>query len=328
MIARDIAATPRYLATGTSACMAADRISYAFNLSGASMTIDTAYSSSMTALDLAVKTLQRGDSSMAIVAGAKLIISPDMFMPSSELGFLSSSGRCHSFDAVGDGYGRGEGVLALLIKPLAAAIKDNDPIRAVIKGVRLNQDGKTEGITMPSAEAQQQNMERLYAQLEVNPNDIQYVEAHGTGTPVGDPLEFQALRGAFTPTCRERPLIVGSLKSNIGHLEVAAGLASVIEVALCLERRQIPPQMHFGKPNPSINFDGIEIPTKFIEWPYPRQSGALAAINTFGAGGTNGHAVLTACCRTTCRATELCSSRPYLFFVSAATDESLDRMRM
>ena len=150
---RDLDATPRYLAIGTPICMAANRISYFFDLSGPSMSVDTACSSAMAALHQAVRTLQHGDSKMAIVCGAKLIVSPDMFMPSSDLGFLSPSSRCQKFDAAADGYGRGEGVMALLLKPLKEAIVNRDPIRAVIKGTRLNQDGKTQGITLSSADA-------------------------------------------------------------------------------------------------------------------------------------------------------------------------------
>lgn len=176
--ARDLDATPRYLATGTPICMAANRISYFFDLSGPSLSVDTACSSAMAALHQAMRTLQHGDSNMAIVCGAKLILSPDMFMPSSELGFLSPTGRCHTFDATADGYGRGEGVIALLLKPLKEAIADRDPIRAVIKGTRLNQDGKTQGITLPSADAQKRNMQALYGELGIPPADIQYLEAH------------------------------------------------------------------------------------------------------------------------------------------------------
>ena len=178
VLSRDIDATPKYLATGTASCMAANRLSYFFDLSGPSLAVDTACSSTMAALHQAVCTLKNGDSSMALVCGAKHIFNPDMFMPSSELGFLSPSGRCRSFDAAGDGYGRGEGVLALLLKPLKQAISNRDPIRAVIKGTRLNQDGRTQGITLPSAVAQQQNMESLYRQIGLSPKDIQYVEAH------------------------------------------------------------------------------------------------------------------------------------------------------
>ena len=175
---RDLDDTPRYLATGTPTCMAANRISYFFDLSGPSMSVDTACSSAMAALHQAVRALQHGDSKMAIVCGAKLILSPDMFIPSSELGFLSPTGRCHTFDATADGYGRGEGVIAFLLKPLKEAIADRDPIRAVIKGTRLNQDGKTQGITLPSADAQKRNMQALYEELSILPADIQYLEAH------------------------------------------------------------------------------------------------------------------------------------------------------
>lgn len=178
ILARDLNATPRYLATGTPTCMAANRLSYFFDLSGPSMSVDTACSSTMAALHQAVRTLQHGDSKLALVCGAKLILNPDMYMPSSELGFLSPSGRCKSFDAAGDGYGRGEGVLAILLKPLRAAIADGDPVRSVIKGTRLNQDGRTQGITLPSATAQSSNMECLYHELGILPKDIQYLEAH------------------------------------------------------------------------------------------------------------------------------------------------------
>lgn len=178
VLARDIDATPRYLATGTATFMAANRLSYFFDLSGPSLSVDSACSSTMVALHQAVRSLQTDEASMALVCGAKLILTPDMFMPSSELGFLSASGRCRSFDAAGDGYGRGEGVLALLMKPLKKALADNDPIRAVIKGTRLNQDGRTQGITLPSTDAQRENMEALYDKLDLSPNEIQYVEAH------------------------------------------------------------------------------------------------------------------------------------------------------
>ena len=178
ILAKDLDEIPRYAATGLAGCMAANRISYFFNLSGPSMTIDTACSSSMTALHQAVRSLQYGDSGMAIVCGAKMILTPDMFMPSSEMSFLSPSGRCRSFDAEGDGYGRGEGVAALLLKPLKKAVQENDPIRAVIKGIRVNQDGRTQGITMPSGKAQKENMRALYVKENIDPDSIQYVEAH------------------------------------------------------------------------------------------------------------------------------------------------------
>ncbi|MCJ1377591.1 hypothetical protein MMC17_000686 [Xylographa soralifera] len=292
VLARDIDATPRYLATGTATCMSANRISYFYDLSGPSLTVDTACSSTMAALHQAVRSLEGKEAGMAMVCGAKLIINPDMFMPSSELGFLSPSGRCRSFDAEGDGYGRGEGVLAVLLKPLESALADNDPIRAVIRGTRLNQDGRTQGITLPSANAQKQNMECLYKRMGLSPSDIQYIEAHGTGTAVGDPLEFSAINAVFGTTPRQEPLVVGSVKSNIGHLEACAALAGIIKTVQCLEMASIPPQMHFVTPHPKISFDNVHIPTKVIGWPSTQNQIRRAAVNTFGAGGTNGHCVL------------------------------------
>ncbi|CAF9930981.1 MAG: hypothetical protein ALECFALPRED_004772 [Alectoria fallacina] len=321
--ARDLDATPRYLATGTPTCMAANRISYFFDLSGPSLSVDTACSSAMVALHQAVRTLQHGDSKMAIVCGAKLILSPDMFMPSSELGFLSPTGRCHTFDATADGYGRGEGIIALLLKPLKEAIADRDPIRAVIKGTRLNQDGKTQGITLPSADAQKRNMQALYEELGILPADIQYLEAHGTGTVVGDSLEFSAISSVYgKPRGTVGPLVVGSVKSSIGHLEACSALGSVMKVVQCLERAQIPPQMNFRVPNPKIDFQNVEIPNQMTSWPTSNDGTRRAAVNSFGAGGTNGHAVLEAYSRGQPQFPIL-EKRPYLFKVSSADDVSL-----
>lgn len=175
---RDVDSTPKYQSTGTSNSIAANRLSYFFDLHGPSMVIDTACSSTMVALHQAVLSLKAGEAGMALVCGANLIINPDMFIHMSELGFLSPKGRCQSFDASGDGYARGEGVLALLLKPLDQAIRDGDPIRSVIRGTHINQDGRTNGITMPSSEAQQKNMDALYHKYDILPRDVQYFEAH------------------------------------------------------------------------------------------------------------------------------------------------------
>lgn len=177
-MARDPDLTPKYIVTGTAGCMAANRLSYFYDLSGPSISVDTACSSSMAALHQAVRTLQRGDSNMALVCGANLNFNPESFVSMSELGFLSASGKCCSFDARAGGYGRGEGIGAMLLMPLKEAIAASHPIRAVIKGTRLNQDGRTTGITLPSAKAQQQNMESLYQELAIEPSTIQYLETH------------------------------------------------------------------------------------------------------------------------------------------------------
>ncbi|KAK6359052.1 hypothetical protein TWF696_000222 [Orbilia brochopaga] len=321
---RDIDATPKYQATGTANSIAANRISYTFNLTGHSVSLDTACSSTIVALHMAVKTIQNGEAPMAIVCGANLILNPDMFVHMSELGFLSPRGRCHSFDASGDGYVRGEGCLALLLKPLKQAIQDNDPIRAVIKGTRLNQDGRTQGITLPSSAAQRANMEALYKDYNINPADIQYVEAHGTGTAAGDPLEMSALDSIFGPSHVENPLVVGSVKSNIGHLESCAALAGIIKTVEALERGKIPPQMHFKTPNPKIDFSRMKIPTTILDWPSSSDRTRKAAINSFGFGGTNGHAVLESYPREDSSLVQ--EDRPFLFIVSAENEASLNQL--
>ncbi|KAI4220335.1 MAG: hypothetical protein LQ349_008111, partial [Xanthoria aureola] len=291
VLARDPNTTPKYIVTGTAGCMASNRLSYFYNLSGPSITVDTACSSSMAALHQAVRALQHGDSSMALVCGANLIFNVESFITMTELGFLGASGRCRSFDASGDGYGRGEGICCVLLATLDYALSIEAPIRAIIKGTRLNQDGRTQGITLPSAKAQAENMCSLYQELGIDSHSIQYLEAHGTGTPAGDPLEIQAVKQTY----RRRPVVVGSVKGNVGHCEAASALVGIIKTVLCLEHLQIPAQMHFNTLNPAIDLtdNNITIPRQTLPWPnlFPSSDRApRAAINTFGAGGTNGHA--------------------------------------
>ncbi|KAL8924113.1 MAG: hypothetical protein Q9208_004250 [Pyrenodesmia sp. 3 TL-2023] len=316
VLARDLDVIPKYIVTGTAGCMASNRLSYFYDLSGPSMSVDTACSSSMTALHQAVRTLQHGDSTMALVCGSNLILNPESFISMTELGFIGSSGRCRSFDALAEGYGRGEGVGAVLLKTFKKAVDDHDPIRAIIKGTRLNQDGRTQGITLPSALAQQGNMESLYKELNIDPSSIQYLEAHGTGTAAGDPLEMQAVNAVYG----ENPLTVGSVKSNLGHCEAASALIGLIKTVLCLENAQIPAQMYFETPNPAIDFSHRTIPTKTMDWP---DTNRRAAINTFGAGGTNGHAVLEAYHAPPFQTS---AKRPWLFKVSAADEMSLQAL--
>ncbi|KAL8799576.1 MAG: hypothetical protein Q9182_005787 [Xanthomendoza sp. 2 TL-2023] len=325
VLARDIATTPKYIVTGTAGCMASNRLSYFYDLSGPSMTVDTACSSSMAALHQAVRTLQHGDSKMALVCGANLMLNPESFISMTELGFLGASGRCRSFDADADGYGRGEGICCLLLMPLAPASSMQAPIRAVIKGTRLNQDGRTQGITLPSAKAQAQNMSSLYNELSIEPRRIQYLEAHGTGTTAGDPLEMQAVKETYNGT----PLVVGSVKSNVGHCEAASALVGLIKTVLCLENEQIPAQMHHKTLAPTIDLTGtnITIPKKISPWPHYSSSHVhtrVAAINTFGAGGTNGHAVLESYAHHPSKVAN--TRRPWLFKISAADEVSLQSL--
>jgi acyl transferase domain-containing protein len=201
VLGRDPDNSQRFVSTGMAGCMAANRISFFFNLSGPSLVIDTACSSSMTALHQAARALEHGDCSMALVCGSNILFTPDMFVVASEMGFISPSGRCQSFDMKADGYGRGEGVLVLLLKPLKAAIADLDPIRAVLAGIRINHDGRTEGIMMPSAKSQENNMRALYESKGIDPDTIQYVEAH---VRLYDRLKVQH---RLTLWCREQALL-------------------------------------------------------------------------------------------------------------------------
>ncbi|KAL8782267.1 MAG: hypothetical protein Q9213_005541 [Squamulea squamosa] len=324
VLARDVDATPKYIVTGTAGCMASNRLSYFYNLSGPSVTVDTACSSSMAAFHQAVRTLQHGDSNMALVCGANLIFNPESFVTMTELGFLSASGRCRSFDADADGYGRGEGVCCILLKPLEQAKSDGDPIWAVVKGTRLNQDGRTQGITLPSAKAQEENMHSLHKELQIDKESIQYLEAHGTGTAAGDPIELQAVKQVY----KDHPLVIGSAKSNFGHCEAASALVGLIKTVLCLRHGKIPAQMHLKTLNPRIDLTGtnITIPRMALPWPEPlvAYNSRRAAINTFGAGGTNGYAVVEAYSGRPSE--DLAGPRSWLFKISAADEVSLQSM--
>ncbi|KAK5999262.1 Hybrid PKS-NRPS synthetase pynA [Cladobotryum mycophilum] len=321
---RDVDMTPTYMSTGACNAIAANRISYFFDLHGPSLVMDTACSATMYALHHAVSALHKNEAEMAVVNGSNIILNPDILVCMSEMDFLSPTGRCRSFDASGDGYVRAEGIISILLKPLDKALADGDPIRAVIRGTHLNQDGRTQGLTLPSTEAQRANMHSLYTKNNIDPADIQYFEAHGTGTAAGDPLEMSAIDHIYRDSHTEQKLVVGSIKSNVGHLEAVAALAGLVKTVQALERGQIPPQMHFHNPNPKIDFTALQVPTTLMPWPATRDGVRRAAINSFGFGGSNGHAVLEYHPQTTA---ELPSyDRPFLFKVSAGADTSLTEL--
>ncbi len=288
-----------YSNTGGSSSIAANRISYSFDLRGPSLAIDTACSSSLLAVHLACESIRRGESQMALAGGVNALLMPDFTVAFSQLGVLSPDGRCKTFDRRANGYVRSEGAGMVLIRPLAAAVADGDLIYAVIRATAANQDGRTAGLTVPNGEAQQQLIRTACKQAGIAPHAIDYVEAHGTGTPVGDPIEANAI-GSVVGRDRpaDRPCLIGSVKTNIGHLEAAAGIASVIKVALSLHHRRIPAHLHFQQANPAIDFDklGLQVPTVSSDWPTTSQQGhpqpRLAAINGFGYGGANAHVIL------------------------------------
>ena len=281
--------------TGNAHSIAANRISYCLNLLGPSLAMDTACSSALSAVHVACEQLISGRCEMALAGGVTVMITPDGFIGFSQAGMLSPDGHCKAFDAAANGFVRGEGAGMVLLKPLAKALADSDPIHAVIRGTSANQDGHTNGISLPGEEAQTRLVKDACADAGVEPSSIGFVEAHGTGTAVGDPIEAHALAAAL---CAERssdsPLVIGSVKSNLGHLETAAGIAGLIKAALVVNRGEIPPSIHFEKPSEHIDFEEckLRVPTSVEPFPEMGDNPRLVGVNSFGFGGANAHIIL------------------------------------
>ncbi|EPE26975.1 Thiolase-like protein [Glarea lozoyensis ATCC 20868] len=290
---KDPESAGQYSGSGVAPNMNANRISWALNLTGTSFNLDTACSSSLVALHLACRGLIAHDSKMALVGGGSLIFNPDMIIALSNQNFLSPSSRCFSFDHRANGYSRGEGFGMLVLKRLSDALKDNDNIRAVIRGTGSNQDGRTPGITQPSQRAQEQLIRDTYRGAGLTPDLTRYVEAHGTGTPVGDPIEAGALGAVFKEYRSEHePLFIGSIKANVGHLEGASGIAGVIKSILILEKGIIPPNAGFERVNPNIDEKGLNLKFPIHPTPWPSVGLRRISVNSFGFGGTNAHVIL------------------------------------
>jgi acyl transferase domain-containing protein/NADPH:quinone reductase-like Zn-dependent oxidoreductase/SAM-dependent methyltransferase/aryl carrier-like protein len=283
-----------YSNTGGALSIAANRISYCFNFKGPSGAVDTACSSSLFAAHLACETLWNKTCPLALVGGVHVLISPDPYIGFSRLNMLSADGRCKAFDARGNGFVRSEGAGVVVLKPLSAALADGDRIYALIRATAMNQDGRTSGLTVPSQQSQAALVRQACEQAGVDPRRVQFVEAHGTGTPVGDPIEARAL-GEVLGAGRspDKPCLLGSVKTNIGHLEAGAGMAGLVKATLALHHRQIPPNLHFEQPNPNIPFEELRlrVPVKLEPWP-EGEGPALAGVNSFGFGGTNAHVIL------------------------------------
>lgn len=280
--------------TGISQAILANRLSYVFDLHGPSVTLDTACSSSLVTIHLACQSLRRGESDLALAGGVNLILSPEMTLALTKAYMMAPDGRCKTFDAAANGYVRGEGCGMVVLKRLSDALADGDRILAVIRGSAVNHDGRSNGLSAPNGPAQEAVIRAALADARLSPHDIGYIEAHGTGTRLGDPIEIEALR---TVLCEgrpaDRPLVVGSVKTNIGHLESAAGIAGLIKLVLMLRHGEIPPHLHLKTLNPLLRLeDGpIEIPTSLRSWPAgsePRRAG----VSSFGFGGTNAHVIL------------------------------------
>ena len=283
-----------HTATSDTFTMLSNRISFVYDLRGPSMTIDTACSSSLVALHEAAQAIARGEIELALVGGVNAMLIPETFVTMCKGRFLAEDGHCKTFDAAADGYARGEGAGVLVLKPLANATRDHDKIYAVIRATGVNQDGRTSGITVPNPEAQAGLIRRVIGESGLRPEQIGYIEAHGTGTAVGDPLEMAAIGETLGRVQgRTADLVVGSIKNSIGHLEAAAGVAGVIKAALTLHHRQLAPQARLNRLNPAIPFAEHRLRVITEAEPFPADyTTAAVAVNSFGYGGTNAHAVL------------------------------------
>ena len=300
---RGAEALTRHALTGTHRGIIANRVSYTLGLRGPSLTVDAAQSSALVAVHLACESLRRGESTIALAGGVSLIISPDSTIAAHRLGALSPDGRCFTFDARANGYVRGEGAGVVVLKPLARAIADADPIYCVIRASAVNNDGAGDGLTAPDQRAQEEVLRVAYRRAAVKRTDVQYVELHGTGTPLGDQVEAAAL-GAALGTLRdgESPLLVGSAKTNVGHLEGAAGIVGLIKACLCIKHKEIPASLNFEQAAPAIPLAalGLQVRQSGGSWPDATRP-LLAGVSSFGMGGTNCHVVLAevALCSTT-----------------------------
>lgn len=312
-----------YSGINSSKTILSARLSHFFDLKGPCLSVDTACSSSLVALHLACRSLWNHESTLAIAGGVNAMLVPETTVAMSKGRFLNPEGRCRSFDADARGYVRGEGGGVVILKRFSEAIRDRDPIYALIRGTGVNQDGCTQGIVQPDAEAQKSLIEKVLCESGVKPWQIHYVEAHGTGTPVGDPIEAKALNDVLASEHRSHPCNIGALKSNLGHLEAAAGIAGLIKTALCLKHKKIPPNLHYKTASPNIPFEKycLKVPVCLEEFP-PFENSHFAGVNAFGYGGTNAHAVLQSY-EATVESSPKGSTQPFLFPLSAKTSEGL-----
>ncbi|KAH7322436.1 putative hybrid NRPS/PKS enzyme [Stachybotrys elegans] len=329
---RDVGTIPTYFATGTNRAIISNRVSYFFDWHGPSMTIDTACSSSLIAVHQGVQALRTGDARVAVACGTQVILGPEVFIFESKMKMLSPTGRSRMWDADADGYARGEGVAAIVLKRLSDAIADGDHIECLIRETGANQDGYSNGITVPNTEAQAALIRKTYKNAgldpENNPHDgPQFFEAHGTGTKAGDPKEAAAISKCFGKRA-DNPLYVGSVKTVIGHTEGAAGLAGVLKASGIIQKGIIPPNLLFNKLNPAIEplYKGLQVPTSLMPWPtLPEGVPRRVSVNSFGFGGSNAHAIVEEYRPETAPATEEESARAPLtpFVFSAASEGSL-----
>ncbi len=317
-----------YASTGNIPSVASGRISYMLGLNGPSAVVDTACSGSLVAMHLAAQSLHSGECRMVLAGGVNLILSPEININFSKSRMMAADGKCKTFDAAADGYVRGEGCGVVVLKRLSDAVGDGDPVLAVIRGSAVNQDGRSGGLTVPNGKAQEAVIRQALARGGVRPEEVSYVEAHGTGTSLGDPIEAHALAAALGGgRGADQPLVVGSVKTNVGHLESAAGVAGLIKVVLSLQREEIPKHLHFETLNPHIDWGGmpVEIPVKAREWKRGERK-RIAGVSSFGFSGTNAHVILEEAPDAAGKKTEV--ERPlHILAFSARDEKALEELR-
>lgn len=324
------ASTTQHSAVGNALDMVAARVSYFLKLNGPSLVIETGCSSALVALHTAVQSLRSGDVDSAIVGGVNLILAPDVSVGLTHFGGLSPTGRCHAFSADADGFVRGEGIVALYLKTLEQAVADGDRIRAVIVGTAVNNDGGGESLVTPNPDGQQRLLQGVYAGAGLDPAMIDYVEAHGTGTKRGDPIEVSAIGRVLGQrrAAGAGPVSIGSVKTNIGHLEAAAGLAGLAKVVLAIQHREIPATLHAERLNPEIDFEELNVRVVRQAQPMPADRPLYMGVNSFGWGGTNAHAILCSAPEPVAAITGAPAAIehgiPAILAVSARTEDALD----
>jgi len=292
-LADDLAAIDASVATGNTASIAANRLSYVLDLCGPSMAIDTACSSSMVAFHQACCSILAGESVQALTGGISLHLHPYGFLSFSKASMLSRQGQCRVFDAAADGYVRSEGGGIFFLKDYDQALADGNPILAVVATTAVNTDGRKSGLTVPSPRLQAALLKQAYFQAGIDPAAIDYLEAHGTGTAVGDPVEARAIGQALGQRRRaDNPLLIGSVKGNIGHLEAASGVAGLVKALLCLRHRLVPATIGFNTPNPQIPFAELNVEVVTANRPLKQEGTLIVGVNSFGFGGANAHVIL------------------------------------
>ncbi|WP_343898517.1 beta-ketoacyl synthase N-terminal-like domain-containing protein, partial [Micromonospora gifhornensis] len=305
--------------TGTNRGIIANRVSYHLGLHGPSITVDSAQSSALVAVHVAAESLRRGESELALAGGVNLNLAPESTLGAERFGALSPDGRCHTFDARANGYVRGEGGGLVVLKPLDRALADGDRVHAVLLGSAVNNDGVTDGLTVPGSDGQREVIRLAHERAGTTPGEVDYVELHGTGTVVGDPVEAAAL-GAALGQLRDTPLLVGSAKTNVGHLEGAAGIVGFVKAVLCVRHRTLPPSLNFATPNPRIPLNELNLRVVTESHTVPRP--LVVGVSSFGMGGTNAHAVLTEAPLRTARKPAP-AARPLTWVVSGHTPQAL-----